>query len=336
MFEAGSLALALAASLLGFACLALSLPRHWREVSGGPVASRSDVTTRRALGYAFLLASLALAILRDGPSFGSALGVLMLTVGAAAVALVLTWRPLWLRPLVARASAPSPAGSAPRAEAALVPIFTLTLWLTCLTVGVVGLALPRSPATPPRVLEPPPVVAELLEVALASEPPPLPTLANPPPAPPEAPPLANLAEPPPAPAMLAVAAPSPALAFALPVAGPTRVVAASQAAYGRPAETSAGRVASGPPLETLIYGQGDGKQPAPEYPGTALRAGHEGVVTIRIRVGDGGAVLAAEVSRPSPWPTLDLAALRVVRQRWAFRPGRPRLYEVAIRFELSQ
>lgn len=97
MHEALWLALALAASCLGFACLALSLPRHWKDVTGELTPPPGRVTALRAIGYPALAVSLALTLLRDGASFGSVLWVLVLTAGAAAVALTLTWRPAWLR-----------------------------------------------------------------------------------------------------------------------------------------------------------------------------------------------------------------------------------------------
>lgn len=94
------LALVLAASCLGFACLALSMPRHWRDVTGEVALPAGRVTALRALGYLALAGSLALTLLRDGVSFGSVLWVLVLTAGAATVTFTLTWRPAWLRQAV--------------------------------------------------------------------------------------------------------------------------------------------------------------------------------------------------------------------------------------------
>jgi TonB family protein len=67
-----------------------------------------------------------------------------------------------------------------------------------------------------------------------------------------------------------------------------------------------------------------------------VREGQEGTVTVRFSVGESGRVLTAEALKPSPWPLLDNAAVRVVRERWRFRAGEVRLYEVAIRFELTK
>lgn len=114
MREAAWLSLLLAASCLGFACLALSLPRHWRDVSGKAALSRRAVIGLRACGYFALAVSLAFALLRDGPSFGGVLWILALAVAAATVAFTLTWRLEWLR--VAVRAAPRRASSRTRAS----------------------------------------------------------------------------------------------------------------------------------------------------------------------------------------------------------------------------
>jgi hypothetical protein len=93
------LALALA-SYLGFALLALSQDRHWERVGGGRHCPPRLVLPMRILGYVLLLASLALALWRDGPGFGSLVWATMLSVGAIAVTCTLTWRANWLRPVV--------------------------------------------------------------------------------------------------------------------------------------------------------------------------------------------------------------------------------------------
>ena len=136
------------------------------------------------------------------------------------------------------------------------------------------------------------------------------------------------------PALVAVAEPSTAIAFALPVEGLTRIVEANQASFVRPTNPTTSLVA--PPVQPLTFGHGEGKQPAPEYPTQAMRAGQEGVVTIRFTVGENGRVPSAEAMSPSAWPLLNQAALRVVRERWRFRSGPVRLYEVSIRFQLQK
>jgi protein TonB len=195
----------------------------------------------------------------------------------------------------------------------LLSILTFVLWFGCLGVGVSGFLLPYThPQPPPVVL--PPIHAELLNVQITQQRSPLrqaraPAIAQAqPPPPPDA--LAT----PQAPELTAVAAPSAAIAFALPVAGPPH-----------PAT-----------VRELTYGEGEGQQPAPEYPRESVLARQEGVVVIRFVVGQDGHVLSADAVTPSPWPLLNQAALRAVTQTWRFAPGAVHSYEVSIQFQLRQ
>lgn len=212
------------------------------------------------------------------------------------------------------------------------PVVTLVLWLGCSVVAALGFALPYTrPQAAPMTAEA--LQVELLDVELSNEL--LPEL--------EPLPENSLAGPPPADAMVqpsmaqvvAVAMPSPAIAFALPVAGPVRVVKAAQASYTR-AETPDAPVASEPPVERLTFGHGVGRQPRPDYPARAQREGQEGAVSVRFVVAENGRVTAAEAVAPSPWPMLNDSALRTIRNRWRFPAGSLRAYEVAIRFVLPQ
>lgn len=215
----------------------------------------------------------------------------------------------------------------------ILPVLTLVLWLGCLVVGALGLALPYSRPLP-HSSPPLPLQAEILNVELTDEPhlppdiaPPLPTTVKPPP----------LVEPvalPPTPPMMAVATPNPAIAFELPVEGPARVVEAAEAAHAVAPPSAV--VAPAPPVQAITYGQGEGKQPSPVYPPRALREGQEGTVRVRFSVGENGRVVAAEALTPSPWPLLNQEAVRVVRERWRFQPGSVRLYEVSIHFQLRK
>jgi protein TonB len=222
-------------------------------------------------------------------------------------------------------------------EPSLMPVATLVLWLGCLAIGGLGLMLPYARAAWKKEPEPEPIRAELIDVEVVNDP--LPTLSPPPRAPellqppPAAPPLVI----PPPPPMISVAAPSPTIAFAIPVSMPARVVPAREASF-RTVETPPIEAAPipVPVAQPLTFGQGEGRQPAPEYPRQALREGQEGAVTVRMTVGEDGRVLAAEAASPSPWPLLNQAALRVVKSRWRFRPGPVRTYEVAIRFQLKR
>lgn len=218
-----------------------------------------------------------------------------------------------------------------------MPIVTLVLWVGCLSVGAMGLVLPYARAQfREKKAELPPIVAQVLNIELTTDPLPpvatsatLPSLSEPPPL---TPPV-SIPEPP----TFTVAEPSPTIAFAVPVQAPATVVEAKQASYRTPEVTPT--VVPAPPAPAarpLTFGQGEGKQPAPDYPRQALREGQEGTVVVRFMVGENGRVLSAEPSSPSAWPLLNDAALRVVRQRWRFSTGILRAYEVAIHFQLQR
>ncbi|WP_230968998.1 DUF3325 family protein [Nitrogeniibacter aestuarii] len=96
------LAAAFAAGYAGFALLGLSLPRHWREVTGQLAMPARSCTAFRRTGAAGLGACFVLALWRDGAAFGCVLGVLLLCASAMAVALTLTWRPQWLAAIARR------------------------------------------------------------------------------------------------------------------------------------------------------------------------------------------------------------------------------------------
>jgi protein TonB len=213
----------------------------------------------------------------------------------------------------------------------LAQTLTLVLWAGCLTVGALGLSLHYSRPRPP-VAEPPPVVVEKIDVDLSPTLPPLamqpadPSSNPPPPAALEKP---SLAQP------IAVAEPT-AVAFALPVDGATMTVDASQASHRRPTQTqSATAGAALPGVETLVFGRGEGRQPAPTYPPHAMRNRQQGTVGVRLTVNAEGRVLDAAVAAKSPWEVLDEAAVQTVRHRWHFPRGRVRVYDVAIRFALA-
>ena len=203
------------------------------------------------------------------------------------------------------------------------PIITFVLWAGCLLVGGLGYALPYSRPRPPTP-EPAPVTVEKIVVELTADPLPAADSTTPPD------PLA----PPPAAPPLAVAAPSPALAFPLPVTGPVRIVDAAHASSST--QTAPASAARSAPVQPLVFGRGEGRQPAPTYPAVSLRQGQEGTVSVRFNVAEDGRVLAAAIASSSPWPLLDEAALRAVRERWHFSPGAVRTYEVAIRFTLQK
>jgi protein TonB len=224
----------------------------------------------------------------------------------------------------------------PAGRVNLVPVATLVLWLVCLGVGLVGFFLQYPwPRPPPK--EPPPVVAQRINVQIADQ-----AIAQPqtgapsavtPPAQPQPPAPVAPAVAVPAPPLAAVAHLLPAPSFALAVEGPHRVVDA-KAAVPVQAAPAVAPPANGP--QQLTYGQGEGRQPAPEYPREAVLDREEGTVIVRFTVDENGHVTSAEASTSSRWPALNHAAVRAVRDTWRFPPGPPRNYEVSIQFQLVQ
>lgn len=93
MAEALLLLATFAAAYGGFLCLALSQQRHWRVWLPGRQLTRPAQWALRAPGAGLL------ALLRDGPSFGSLLWATAISLAALGVAFSLSWQPRWLRPL---------------------------------------------------------------------------------------------------------------------------------------------------------------------------------------------------------------------------------------------
>lgn len=243
-------------------------------------------------------------------------------------------------------------------DPSVLPSCTFVLWSTCLAVGILG---PMWDSTPPSTSNTTPaeLVAEILHVdsiSPAPQPGPVSNAVLPPSAP-----IQALPQPPPPPTPVAAAIPAPPEWIALRDPTPSKATlqsaaplqSATQAAsiptqtgHTHPSGSNAsehsptGQVgdqgASEGAPQTLVYGQGDGKQPAPRYPTRAKTAGQQGTVLVRFTVGENGRVLTAEISQPSPWPLLNEEALRTVRDRYRFQPGRFRFYEIGIRFELGR
>jgi hypothetical protein len=84
---------------IGFASLALSQDRNWRRVVVAPLPAQAGRTALRTVGSTLLGLGLPLALWRDGPAFGSLMWVMLLSMAAATVTLILSWRPRWLEPL---------------------------------------------------------------------------------------------------------------------------------------------------------------------------------------------------------------------------------------------
>lgn len=84
------------ASFCGFAYLALAMPRHWRDASGQRVNVAPYRKSLRPSGFLLLGIGYLVCVYRDGPSFGSVLWIVLISLAAIAVAFMLAWRPQWL------------------------------------------------------------------------------------------------------------------------------------------------------------------------------------------------------------------------------------------------
>jgi len=101
MSSALMLALAVFTSFVGMAWLALAMPVHWEQVRGPRQLSRRAALLLRVLGTLALAGSLALCLAADHASMAALVWVMALAADALIVAFVLSWRPRWLRLLVA-------------------------------------------------------------------------------------------------------------------------------------------------------------------------------------------------------------------------------------------
>jgi TonB family protein len=86
-------------------------------------------------------------------------------------------------------------------------------------------------------------------------------------------------------------------------------------------------------VQRLTYGQGEGQQPAPEYPLEADIAGQHGSILVRFTIGEDGRVTSAEATQPCPYPLLNQSAVRTIREEWRFKPGPVRIDEIIIEFK---
>jgi hypothetical protein len=86
-----------AAAYVSFALLAVSQTKQWSRVMGAARRPPTLARRLRAGGIVLALVGFALALERDGASFGSLLWIASISVGAIAVTFTITWRPIWLR-----------------------------------------------------------------------------------------------------------------------------------------------------------------------------------------------------------------------------------------------
>ena len=91
---------ALLSAELGMAWLALAMDVHWRQVSViSPRSPRTSIVLR-ALGSLALACSLVFCLLADTATMAVLVWMMLLAFAAVTIALVLSWRPRMLAPLV--------------------------------------------------------------------------------------------------------------------------------------------------------------------------------------------------------------------------------------------
>lgn len=86
--------LAFLSAVSGFACLALSMARHCRDLFG-KVPSRSIQRVFRIVGWVLMIISIGLTVSSEGPAIGPVLWFGLLTPAAQATVLMLTYRNRW-------------------------------------------------------------------------------------------------------------------------------------------------------------------------------------------------------------------------------------------------
>lgn len=217
-------------------------------------------------------------------------------------------------------------------DPSLMMFGTLVLWTGCLAVGVTGFVLPHRLPSPPKA-EPPPIAATLLNVSISNSPAsPTADTAAPQPAPDDPIPSPILQTPSQAPPLQAVAQPSASIAFALPTKSAGPIVSADAAV---PQHAVVKENTAGTSVQHLVFCQGAGQQPAPEYPREAVLAAEEGTVGVQFTVNADGRVESAFAKTPCRSALLNQAAVRTIRDSWRFKPGPPVTYEISIVFQLS-
>lgn len=182
-----------------------------------------------------------------------------------------------------------------------------------LVVGLIGLRPPKVIHKPlSEVVEAVPVIFTPPEEQPKAEPEAKPDEEQPQDTPTEAPQVISV-----------VAAADPtSVAFAVPVQGAVAIAPAAHLATPPPP-------ANQPPARAIQFNPnvGDGgSYPAPLYPGAAQRNHYEGTVMVEIAVEASGEISQVRVFKSSGFGVLDDAAMDVVKHRWRFPPGQPRLY----------
>jgi len=99
MSEAVWLVAAVALSLCGMAWLALAMEVHWGQVMHlHPEQAWRPRRRFQAMGAMALLLSLLACLMADRPSMAVLVWIMLLAGSAVGVAMLLSYRPRWLRP----------------------------------------------------------------------------------------------------------------------------------------------------------------------------------------------------------------------------------------------
>jgi hypothetical protein len=88
------LLLALLATLAGLGLLAISMPRHWRQMRPGTSCPVGVVVALRIGGAVALVLSLVICLRQDHPSMAVLVWIMLLAVDAVTIAIWLSTRPL--------------------------------------------------------------------------------------------------------------------------------------------------------------------------------------------------------------------------------------------------
>lgn len=110
IFAAGLLLAATASAWLGMAWLALAMEVHWEQVQGMAPTSPGRARALRIAGSLALVVSLGLCLKADHASMAFLVWIMVLAFAVFTVAMLLAWRPGWLRIV--------PVGPVARTEAA--------------------------------------------------------------------------------------------------------------------------------------------------------------------------------------------------------------------------
>jgi hypothetical protein len=84
-------------AFISFVWLALAMQEHWQQVQGGGEPSPAIRTMLRLLGISGIIASGMLCFAADRSSMAALNWVMLMILGAVAVALTLAWKPALLR-----------------------------------------------------------------------------------------------------------------------------------------------------------------------------------------------------------------------------------------------